>query len=545
MTKKIRIAALAACSLLALPSLSLLGGCASSEAVVLRVYNWEEYIDEGGKGSFIYDELHETDEQTNKVTEIESELVNADYMARYEREIGIPFDKTGSDVIDDFEHWYEKTYGTPVRVEYSTFGTNEDMYNQLKLGNRYDLVCPSEYMIMKLAAENMLEPLDEAFFDTENELNYYVNNVSDYIAEVFNRPSALTVNGQTHSLGEYAAGYMWGTTGLVYNPEKVNPEDLERDGWAIMLNPDYKGKVTTKDNVRDSYFVALAIHHREELLALKELFGSDVSGYNAEVTRLMNDVSDQTIDGVEKILHDMKKNIFGFETDTGKSDMVKGTIYMNFAWSGDAVYAMNEAEEQGVSLNYYIPEESANLFFDGWAIPHYENYARPENVKHAAQAFINFMAKPEYAVRNSYYIGYSSVIAGEEMFEYVNATYSAEEGDDAESYDLSYFFGQDGDYVISAPSDQLSRQLYAQYPPRDTTPRCAVMNYYGKEKDDQINELWTRVKGESLDAWAIVVLVLSVSAILLFVLFKKIGHKIELPHKIKKGYVLVKQEKSA
>lgn len=543
--RKKRIAAISASVLLLLPSLSVLGGCSSKDAIVLRVYNWEEYIDDGGKGSFIYDELHEEDEVTHKVSEVESDLVTEEYMARYEQETGILFDKSGPDIISDFEHWYEKTYNTPVRVEYNTFGTNEDLYNQLKLGNKYDLVCPSEYMIMKLAAEDMIQPLDESFFDETDEHNYYVRNVSRFIQDKFEEGTITLSTGETKHWSDYAAGYMWGTTGLVYNPETVKEEDLERDGWAIMLNPDYKGKVTTKDNVRDSYFVALGILYQDELLALKEQNESGALSdkvYNEKVTEIMNRIDDQSIAEVEKILQRMKANIFGFETDTGKSDMVKGTISMNFAWSGDAVYAMDEAEDNGVELNFYMPKESANLFFDGWVIPKDKN--RSEQVAQAAHAFINYMALPHNAVRNSYYIGYTSAIAGDEMFEYAAYTYGAEEDDEtAVEYDLSYFFGE-GDYTLFAPEEQLKRQLFAQYPPRESTPRCAVMGYYGKEADDTINELWTRVKGESLDAWAITVLCLTAVVIVGAVLLSRFGSEIDFfRRKPKKGYRLVKQER--
>lgn len=544
--KKKRIAAIAASTLLLLPSLSVLGGCSSKETVVLRVYNWEEYIDDGGKGSFIYDELHEVDEN-NTVTEIESDLVNEDYFVRYEQETGIPLDKNGPDIISDFEHWYENTYHTAVRVEYSTFGTNEDLYNQLKLGNKYDLVCPSEYMIMKLAAEDMIVPLDPSFFDETDEHNYYIRNVSRFIQDKFEAGEIKTVDETTETKhwSDYAAGYMWGTTGLVYNPDAVTKEALERDGWSIMLNPAYKGKVTTKDNVRDSYFVALAILYRDELLGLKEQNENGAlsdEAYNENVTAIMNRVDDATISEVEKILLQMKENIFGFETDTGKSDMVKGTISMNFAWSGDAVYAMDEAEGKGVELSFFIPNESANLFFDGWVIPKDEK--RSQKTTHAAHSFINFMSLPHNAVRNSYYIGYTSAIAGDEMFEYADYTYGAEEDDEsAVEYDLSYFFGADGDYTIFAPAEQLDRQLYAQYPPQSDTPRCAVMDYYGKQADDTINELWTHVKGEALDGWAIAVICVTIVVIAGGVLLVRFGNKIDFfRRKPKKGYELVKQE---
>ncbi len=115
-------------------------------------------------------------------------------------------------LVSDFEEWYYETYGVPVKVEYSTFGTNEELYSQLNLGNEYDLVCPSDYMIMKLMKENKLEPLSDEFFDTSDENNYYVNGVSPYINRVFRENE---IDGEPWS--DYAAGYMWGITGMVYN----------------------------------------------------------------------------------------------------------------------------------------------------------------------------------------------------------------------------------------------------------------------------------------------------------------------------------------
>ena len=105
-----------------------------NEEIVLRIANWEEYLDEGGWDE---DETIDLDEKTK--------ILGRENM------------------VDDFESWYEKTYGEKVRVEYSTFGTNEDLYNQMTLGDTFDLVCPSEYMIMKLMKEKKLEPFSEDF----------------------------------------------------------------------------------------------------------------------------------------------------------------------------------------------------------------------------------------------------------------------------------------------------------------------------------------------------------------------------------------------
>ena len=116
--------------------------------VTLRVCNWEEYIDLGD-----WDEEETIDLESGDVIGINS-------------------------MVEDFEEWYLETYGIKVNVEYSTFGTNEDLYNMLTLGDEYDLVCPSEYMIMKLMAQGQLVPLSEEFFDTSDENNYYINGVS-------------------------------------------------------------------------------------------------------------------------------------------------------------------------------------------------------------------------------------------------------------------------------------------------------------------------------------------------------------------------------
>ena len=129
-----------------------------NEKVTLRVANWEEYIDEGG-----WDEEEAIDLDDRNQT-----VIFGDHS-----------------MVEDFEQWYLDTYGVQVEVEYSTFGNNEDLYNQLTLGNSFDLICPSEYMFMKLIAEQKLQPLSEEFFDGQREENYYVRGVSDYIRNIF------------------------------------------------------------------------------------------------------------------------------------------------------------------------------------------------------------------------------------------------------------------------------------------------------------------------------------------------------------------------
>ena len=206
-------------------------------------------------------------------------------------------------MVEDFEAWYEETYGKKVRVEYSTFGTNEDLYNMLTLGDVYDLVCPSEYMIMKLMAEDRVQPLSEEFFDEDNELNYYINGVSPYIRNIF---ETHDINGT--SWDQCAAGYMWGVTGFVYNPEVVSEE--EASTWKLMENTDYRRQITVKDNVRDTYFAAVGALKSD--LLTSDAFRSDPD-YAMKLQDEMNDTSQEMIDAAQEYLQGIKDNLYSFE----------------------------------------------------------------------------------------------------------------------------------------------------------------------------------------------------------------------------------------
>jgi spermidine/putrescine transport system substrate-binding protein len=452
----------------------------SEKEITLRVCNWEEYID-----------LGDWDEE---------EVIELD---NGEEILGV------NTLTDDFEEWYYETYGAKVNVEYSCFGTNEDLYNMLTLGDVYDLVCPSDYMIMKLMAEEQLVPFSDEFFDETNENNYYVNGVSPYIRETFDENE---INGESWS--KYAAGYMWGLTGILYNPEKITDEEAET--WEILNNPKFARQVTIKDNVRDSYFAALGILYRDKLTD-EDFINSE--NYHEELTNIMNDVSTDTINQVQDLLQDMKDNVYSFETDSGKADMVSGKVLANYQWSGDAVYAMDQAEEDGLYLNFAVPEESTNLWFDGWVMLK-SGIGEDAEKQQAAEAFVNYLSRPDNAVRNMYYIGYTSVISGgdnDTVFEYLNWCYGAEEDEeDVVEYPLGYFFSGDNsdeDYIITAPAEQIKRQLYAQYPDEDAINRSAIMQYFDDSANKEINQMWINVrcfniKDVSPSTWLIIILII-------------------------------------
>ena len=404
-----------------------------NKPIILRVCNWEEYID-----------LGDWDEEET------IELDSGDIIGE-------------NSMVEDFEIWYEETYGRPVKVEYSTFGTNEDLYNMLTLGDEYDLVCPSEYMIMKLMREGQTVPLSDSFFDPSDENNYYINGVSPYIRRVFDEHE---IGGEPWS--RYAAGYMWGVTGIVYNPEVVTRE--EASTWKILDNPKYCRQVTIKDNVRDSYFAAVGALKAD--LLTSEAFRNDPD-YARKLEDEMNDTSPEMIAKVQDYLQDVKDNVYSFETDSGKADMITGKVVANYQWSGDGVYTLDQAAEDDFDL---------------------------ADKQHAAEAFINFNSRPDNVVRNMYYIGYTSVISGGDdptVFEYADYNYSAEEDEESEEYDLGYFFDEDGtegEYVIEASPDMLERQLYAAYPPDDVMRRSSIMTCFDEEQTAAINQMWINVR---------------------------------------------------
>lgn len=456
------------------------GASDTEKEVTLRVCSWEEYIDEGGWDE---DEAMELDNGTTIFGE--------------------------NSMVEDFENWYYENYGVKVNVQYSCFGTNEDLYNMLTLGDVYDLVCPSEYMIMKLISESKLEPLSDGFFDENNDKNYYINGVSPYIRDTF---ETHEINGETWS--KYAAGFMFGITGILYNPEKMTAD--EAGTWTVLNNPKFAKQITIKDNVRDSYFAAVGALQRDKLMDPGFRAQED---YSEQLKDIMNDVSPETVAKSQDLLQDIKDNVYSFETDSGKADMITGKVVANYQWSGDAVYAMDQAEDDGVQLDFAVPEECTNLYFDGWVMLK-NGIDGDADRKQAAEAFINFVSRPDNAVRNMYYIGYTSVIAGgddDTVYSYLDYTYGAEDDEeDVIDYPLGYFFtgdNTDPDYVLRAPAEQIDRQLGAQYPSQDAIERSAVMEYFDEDASKDINQMWINIRCYNIKdvptwAWFIVAAVI-------------------------------------
>ena len=384
-------------------------------------------------------------------------------------------DYIDEELIDEFEVWYEEQTGEPVEIIYQTFDINETMLSKIELGHEdYDVVCPSDYIIERMLKNDLLLPIDKDFGNTPN----YLETVAPFIKGKFDE-----IEGHGKNANDYSVAYMWGSVGLIYNPKYVN--DDETYSWNVLKNPAYKGKVLMKDAYRDVYTALLIALNREALDAGEK-----------DAATLTFDTSAKSVALVENYLNSFRESVSGWEADFGKEQMTKELAWMNMSWSGDAQWAIDEAAEVGMELRYRIPQEGSAIWFDGWVIP---KYAR--NLK-AARYFINFMCKPENALRNMDMTGYVSAIGGEEILE------SMIDEEEYEPIDASYFFGPEADSVCVNP---------IMYPDRATVERCGMMHDTDTEA---LLKMWSRVKGDSASAWTYILICLVLGGLIAAVVIK-------------------------
>lgn len=388
-------------------------------------------------------------------------------------------DYIDEDVLANFPTWYEEQTGKKIRVIYQTFDINEVMLTKIERGHEdYDVVCPSEYIIERMLRKDLLLPIDTNFGKTPN----YLHNVSPYIVEQID---ATSNNGRTAH--DYAVPYMWGTCGILYNKTYVPQRDAET--WGSLWNRLYQGKLLMKDSYRDSYGTALIYAHRKDLALGK-----------VTVPQLMNDYSPEAIATVEQYLKTLKPNIAGWEADFGKETMTKGKALLNMTWSGDAVWAIEEAEKVGVSLGYEVPREGSNVWFDGWVIPRYSRNP------HAASLFINYLCQEDVAIANMETTGYVSSIAGERVLDEMS-----DEEAYPDSLNLSYFFGPIGRAAHLDP---------IMYPDSAVVARCAMIHDAG-EHTPEVLDMWSKVKGDNLGGGIVIFLLAVVAALTAFVVYRK------------------------
>lgn len=382
-------------------------------------------------------------------------------------------DYIDEDLITEFEEWYKQQTGEDVEVIYQTFDINEVMLTKIEKGHEdYDVVCPSEYIIERMLRNNLLQPISKDFGSTPD----YTKNVSPYAKDQFAKMSN-SVNAN-----DYAVGYMWGTTGVMYNTAMVTKE--EASTWGILWDPKYESKILMKDAVRDVYGSIMMYVRQNEIKSGK-----------VSRSTIMNDGSDDALKLFEDTMIAAKNNIAGWEVDFGKERMVQGKAWVNVTWSGDAMWAMDEVGD-AVDLDYVVPQEGSNVWFDGWVIPKFA-----KNTK-AASYFINYMCIPENAIRNMEEIGYVSVIASPEIMDYIT------DDELEETIDLTYFFGEDADSVKASP---------ILYPDAKVIERCALMHDCG-DRTEAMLDMWSRIKGDSLNIGMLLIVAATVVIIVVLVI---------------------------
>ena len=271
----------------------------------------------------------------------------------------LPGEYLGENVISDFE----KQYGVRVIVE--NFDSNEMMYTKLMAGDRYDVIIPSDYMIERLMNEDFLQPLDKSMIPN-------MENMSDAVLGMSYDPD-----------NTYSIPYFWGSVGLVYNHENVDPAVIESEGWEVLRNTDYVGHIYIYDSERDSF-----------MMAFKAL------GYS------MNTEDPNEINDAYEWLLQMNNTMSPvYVTDEVIDGMMNGYKDIAVVYSGDAAVVLDENED----MSFYMPSQGTNIWCDAMVIP--QNAENPK----LAHEFINYMLTYEAAFDNTETVGYTSPNA--EVFE--------------------------------------------------------------------------------------------------------------------------------
>ncbi len=301
-------------AVLLLCTLALAGCGGSSKTLTLNVYNWGEYISDGSEDSF--------------------------------------------DTVREFEKWYEATYKQKVKVNYTTFASNEDMYAKLSSGAvSFDVVIPSDYMIARMRENNMLLELD-----FKNIPNY--KNIDETFRGLYYDPD-----------NKYTVPYTYGVTGVIYNANVVDEADAK--GWDLIWNDKYKGEILQFNNSRDAFGTA------------QYKLGLDVNSSDHAVW--------------DQALAELKKQaplVKSYVMDEIYNMMESGEAAIGTYYAGD-YFTMLDAQAEGVDLKFYYPERT-NYFIDAMCIP-----SCCQN-KELAEIFINYMLSPEPAIANAEFIYYAS-----------------------------------------------------------------------------------------------------------------------------------------
>lgn len=280
---------------------------------------------------------------------------------------------TGENLIADFED----KFGVDVIIEY--FDSNEAMYTKLQGGSNYDVLIPSDYMIQRLISEDALLPLDK-------ELLPNLSNLAEGVTNLSYDPD-----------NSYSVPYFWGNVGIVYNHNNVPKELIEKEGFNIFKNTDYKGQVYMYDSERDAFMVAF-----------KAL------GYS------MNTEKEEEIQAAYQWLLEFNNTMEpAYVTDEVIDGMLSGQKDLALVYSGDATVILDENED----MSFYLPSEGTNLWADAMVIP--KNSETPK----LAHEFINYVLTYDASLDNTETVGYAS--SNQEVLDDMSASGGTYEGNEA------------------------------------------------------------------------------------------------------------------
>ena len=262
-------------------------------------------------------------------------------------------------VIEDFEK------ETGIHVVYDLFETNEEMYPVIEAGGvAYDVVCPSDYMIQKMAENGLLAEIN---FDN-------IPNIGQIDPEYMERSRAFDPENK------YSVPYTWGTVGILYNDKRLKELGVEPpDSWMDLWDERLAGEILMQDSVRDAF-----------MCALKPL------GYS------LNSTDPEKLEEAKNLLIDQKPLVQAYVIDQVRDKMLGEEAAVGVIYSGEMLYLQELAEGKDFNLVYVIPEEGTNLWIDSWVIP--KNAKNKEN----AEKWIDFLCRPDIAKRNFEYITYAT-----------------------------------------------------------------------------------------------------------------------------------------
>lgn len=298
---------------------------------------------------------------------------------------------------------------TGINVVYEEFETNEIMYPKVQSGAiAYDVVCPSDYMIQRMIENDLLA-----------EINF------DNIPNIKNIGSTyMKTSQQFDPENKYSVPYCWGTIGILYNKTMV---DEPINSWSVLWDEKYRDNILMQDSVRDAFAVALKL-----------------SGHS------LNSADLDELTAARDLLIEQKPLVQAYVIDQVRDKMIGNEAAIGVIYSGEAIYTQNENKD----LEYVVPKEGSNVWIDSWVIP--KNAKHKEN----AEAFINFLCRPDIAKMNFDYITYSTP----------------------------------NEAARALIEDEALRNNTIAFPGPEILDRCETFSYLGDETNDIYNELWREVK---------------------------------------------------